>query len=425
MFQFRLFPRESYDYKEIFTQHIRELRSLQSRDRLLETALSSLAAVFSVRSAAVLLKEKPGTEMPLEIKARLGSAPLHYTVSLGSPLVRWFAGHDEPLGVEQVTELRFPHDHGQILKVFIELKGGAMVPIRAEQELVGLIVIGTPKRRRHYNRDERELLSLFGFEVGIAVQNAYFYEEVLKQNAKLKELSTLKSHFIGNITHELATPLHNIIGLAQAMAEGIDGTVTPEQKVHLEMICRAGEQLLKIHRAILDLAELESSPERLNIKKVNIQRMVGDLMPWLEAEMEGRHTEVHNRIDERVPGIYGDEEKIRQVFEKILENATHFTAGGAISIDASKAGDMLQVRIADTGTGIDPAYHESVFEAFRQVDGGYSRQHGGAGLGLAVAKKIVELHGGRIWLESKPGRGSCFYFTLPLRPANIRALEVG
>ncbi len=422
MFQFRLFPRESYDYKEIFAQHIAQLRSLQSRDKLLTTALSSLAEVFAVRSACVLLKE--GEAGGFAVKTQLGSAPVHYQLAGASALTAWFQRHDEPLSLEGVTEARFPTEAGSIHKIFIDLKAAALIPIRAEKELLGLIAIGSPKQHRHYNREEKELLSLFGFEVSIAIQNAYLYEELVKQNAKLKELSRLKTNFIGNMTHELATPLHNIIGLAQALSEGADGSVTSEQRGHLGMIQQAGEQLLQIHRAILDLAQLESSPEGLSIKKVNICRMVDELMLWLKKEAEPRQTRVHNQIDEQVPGIYGDEEKIRQVFEKILENATRFTANGDISIGAHKWGDMLRVSIEDTGTGIDPAFHDSVFEAFRQVDSGYTRQIGGPGLGLAVAKKIVELHGGRIWLESKPGTGSCFYFTLPLRPANIRALEL-
>lgn len=423
MFQFRLFPRESYDYKEIFTQHIRELRSLGSRHQLLSTTLASLADVFAVESASVLLYEQASEAYVL--KVQLGAAPAHYQISKDSPLIAWLTRHDEPLGLEAVTEGRFPKHCGSLVKNFIELKAAAMVPIRAEQELLGLVAIGAPRHHKHFRPHEKELLSLFGYETSTAIQNAYLYEEVVKQNAKLKELASLKNAFISNITHELATPLHNIIGLAQALSEGADGRVTAEQKTHLQMICDAGHQLLKIHQAILDLAQLENSPGELNIKKVNMRRMVVELMPWLKEATHSRQTSVFNDITEDVPGVYGDEEKIRQVFERLLENATYFTSGGEIRIGAIKHGDMLQVKIQDTGIGIDPHYHDSVFEAFRQVDGGYSRQHGGPGLGLAVAKKIIELHGGRIWLESKPGQGSRFYFTLPLRPASIRSLEMG
>lgn len=422
MIPFRLFQRESYDYKELLTRHITKLRSLQSREQLLSVALNSLVEIFAVRGASVLIQERE--KGPLVVKIRQGRAPEFITLRPHAALIRHLKSRSEPLGLDEVTPDNFGPDRDQLTKDFIDLKATAVVPLVMEDQFFGLIALGPPPGRKYFNEAEKELLSFFGFEVAMAMLNAYLYERVLKQEAKLKELTDLKNGFIANMTHELSTPLHNIIGLSQALAEGCDGVVNEEQQQHLAMIRTAGEQLLSIHRAILDISQLESCFENLNIKKLNLKRIVDDLMPWLCEEAAIQETNVSNEISSNCPAIYGDEAKIRLIFEKVLDNATRFTREGQIKIEAQASGDMLRVTVSDTGIGIDPAYRDNIFETFRQVDGGYTRQHGGAGLGLALAKKIVEAHGGRIWFESEPGQGSRFYFTLPLRPANIRALEI-
>lgn len=418
----KLFHRESFDYKEIFSKHIADLRSLKSRDKLLKTALHSLAEIFCLENACIMLRENEGGIYA--IKSNLGAAPAYMKLALESPLITWLKNHDEPLCLDRVTPNHFPNDHDRVLKVFVEIKAAAFMPLRIERELLGFIAIGSPTGRRNFNKEEQELIKIFGFELSISIQNSLLFDEMLRQNAKLKELSILKGSFISNMTHELATPLHNIIGLAQAIAEGADGEVSEDQRAHLEMICSAGEQLLKIHRSILDLSQLESCPEQISVKKLNTHLIIQELLPWLHGEIGTKEIQIVNEVNDDVPRVYGDENKIRQVFEKILENAARFTAKGQIRIQATPSGDRLKVTIEDTGIGIDSAHRSEIFEAFRQADSGMTREPGGAGMGLAIAKKIIEIHGGRLWLESTLGQGSRFYFTLPIRPANIRALEI-
>jgi signal transduction histidine kinase len=423
MFQFRLFQRESYDYKEIFSEHIKQLRALQSRDQLMTGALSSLAQVFAVRGACVLMKES-GAGTALMLDAQIGSAPVHYSLAQDSPLLKWFEGHDELLCLDAVTQQHFPRGVDRALKEMIELKAAVLVPLRIDTDLLGIIAMCAPEGRRIFRAEEKELLSIFGFEMAIAIQNAYLYEAVLRQNAQLKELSSLKNNFISNITHELSTPLHNIIGLAQAMGEGSDGAVTEEQKQHLSMIEEAGEKLLKLHQGVLDLSLLERGPGQLHIQKLSIRDLVLELMPWIEGEAARGENTVLNEIPAALPFVYGDEDRVRQVFMKVLDNACRFTEQGSITLRAEKQGEMLRVAVQDSGLGIAPEHHQIIFEPFRQVQGGHDRSYEGPGLGLAVAKKIVEMHGSRIWVESRLGEGTCFYFTIPIRPANIRPLEI-
>jgi len=311
-----------------------------------------------------------------------------------------------------------------LMKEFVALKACALIPLMINAELLGVVAVGSPPGRTLYNDDELELLGLIGYEVAIAVQNACLYEAVLRQNAKLEELSRMKDSFMANMTHELSTPLHQMIGLAQALAEGADGEVNEEQSQHLSMISQAGEHLLRLHHTILDLSRLDSAGDRLAVRKMQLGDILSELIPWLEGEAQARGNKVINEIGAALPSIYVDKDKIYQVIQIVADNASRYTSNGEIHLRAKALGDRLQIMIEDTGTGIDPAYHDNVFEAFRQVDTGTNRQSGGTGVGLALAKKIIELHGGRIWLDSAPGRGSRFYFTLPTRPANIPALEL-
>jgi len=135
-------------------------------------------------------------------------------------------------------------------------------------------------------------------------------------------------------------------------------------------------------------------------------------------------TRVCVALDAMTPGVYGDEERVRQVFKHLLENAAKFTKRGRISVEAEKTGEMLKIAIVDTGIGIAREKQKEIFEDFRQADGSMTREYAGLGLGLSISRRIIELHGGRLWLASKVGKGSRFYFTLPLKPVSVRYPEI-
>ena len=417
---FRLFHKESYDLKEILSQHVAQLRSLKSRQQLLATTLTSLQEIFGMCSAAILLQE----EAAYVLKESQGPLPAHLKWPADSVVIRWIKTHQHAIGIQELDEPRLSTDRALLMKEFVNLKACAFIPLRIDDELLGVVAVGSPPGRPVYNDEELELLGLIGYEVAIAVQNACLYEAVLRQNAKLKELSRMKDSFMANMTHELSTPLHQMIGLAEALAEGADGCVNDEQRQHLDMIGRAGKHLLSLHHTILDLSRLESAEDRLAVKKILLGDILSELLPWLEGEAQLQGNKVINEIPPALPSIYVDKDKISKVIQIVTDNASRYTSNGEIRLRAKALGDRVQIMIEDTGTGIDPAYHDNVFEAFRQVDTGTNRQSGGTGVGLALAKKIVELHGGRIWLDSELGRGSRFYFTLPTRPVNIPALEL-
>jgi signal transduction histidine kinase len=223
-----------------------------------------------------------------------------------------------------------------------------------------------------------------------------------------------------NLSHELRTPLNSIIGLSEAIAEGSDGPVNEDQVHHLSMIRQSGTRLLDTLNAMLDLSKIESNRLELEVKRFSLSRLISDVSTNVKLNGE---TKLVVDLKEQIPGVYGDEQRLRKVFGQLLDNAAKFTSQGNITVTASRAGEMLKVCVKDTGQGISREAQKQVFSGFCQADSGVARQHEGLGLGLTIARKIVELHGGRMWCRSKEGQGSQFYFTLPLKPTGVRHQE--
>ena len=254
----RVFRCGSFDYQAIFSRHIAELRTLKSRESLLNRALESLRTIFDVDDACILLKE----DKLYVLKATRGTVQAHVNLPADAPLVHYLIHGDAPLGRDELADSRFELDRAFLLKDFVNLKAAILLPLIIDGDLLGIIALGTPAGRPSFNHEEKELLALFTYEIAIAIQNVSLHERLLKQERKLQELSNLKNTFIANMTHELTTPLHHMIGLAQALADGGDGEVNAEQHQHLETIARAGEHLLALHRTVLDLSRLEIKCEK-------------------------------------------------------------------------------------------------------------------------------------------------------------------
>jgi signal transduction histidine kinase len=171
---------------------------------------------------------------------------------------------------------------------------------------------------------------------------------------------------------------------------------------------------------MVDLSKLEANHLSLNIRRLNLQRMVSKIA---EGVALNKATTLRMTIKDSPP-IYGDEEWLNKLFSHILNNAAKYTESGEIVVAAEKAGEMLKVCVEDTGIGISQDKHDRIFDSFSQASSGADRLYEGAGVGLAISKKVVELHGGRIWLNSAPGKGSRFFFTLPLKPTTVKSIEL-
>ena len=239
--------------------------------------------------------------------------------------------------------------------------------------------------------------------------------ELARQGRQLEVASQHKSDFLANMSHELRTPLNAIIGFSQVLRQEMFGQVNEKQAEYLDDILSSGHDLLSLINDVLDLSKVEAGQVQLEVAPFSLREALerGVVMVRERATKDG--VDVALATDPEVDVIEGDERRIRQVIFNLLANAVKFTpAGGAVGVSAEQVNGEVRVSVTDTGPGIAIEDHERIFEEFQQTDGGVE-QGEGTGLGLALSKRLVELHGGRVWVDSELGKGSTFVFTLPAR----------
>jgi signal transduction histidine kinase len=241
-------------------------------------------------------------------------------------------------------------------------------------------------------------------------------DELQRLYKELEAASKHKSEFLANMSHELRTPLNAIIGFSQVLRERISGEINAKQEEYLDDIITSGNHLLALINDVLDLSKVEAGQVELQVAPFSLQDALerGVSMVREQATTDGVQVTLHKNGGLDV--VTGDERRIRQVIFNLLSNAVKFTpAGGLVEVTATRANGEVRVSVADTGPGIAAEDLDRIFEEFQQTEAG-ARQHEGTGLGLALSKRFVEMHGGRIWCDSEVGKGSTFEFTLPMRP---------
>jgi len=241
-----------------------------------------------------------------------------------------------------------------------------------------------------------------------------------KDNEKLSErllaLDRVKDEFIANISHELRTPINGIIGLSESLIGGVTGKLPSKTVKNLEMIASSGRRLASLINDILDFSKVKNQDIALQVKSVEIKPVVEVVLTVVSSTVNNKDLEIKNEIPDNLPHVYVDENRFQQILYNLIGNAVKFTQDGYVKINAVKKDKNVQFCVEDTGVGIPEDKFEDIFKSFEQVDASTSREFGGTGLGLSITKRLIELHGGSIWLESEVGKGSKFYFTLPVAP---------
>ncbi|MFQ6103642.1 MAG: ATP-binding protein [Candidatus Glassbacteria bacterium] len=235
-----------------------------------------------------------------------------------------------------------------------------------------------------------------------------------RANEKLLELDRLKSAFLANTSHELRTPLTSIIGYSQCALAELDGPLPEAHKNNLKKILASGKDLLELINRILDFSKIESGTISLHKENFNIKDVIGEAVTTIRPLSEEKGLSLISSLEPDIPAINADRMRIKQALVNLLSNAVKFTEKGFIQVSAIRNNGELQVSVKDTGIGIPKESRDTIFEAFRQVDGSVQRNYGGSGLGLSISKKLIELHRGRIWVDSEDGVGTTFTFTIPV-----------
>jgi two-component system, NtrC family, sensor kinase len=288
------------------------------------------------------------------------------------------------------------------------------VPLLSEDEVIGVLAV-TRKTPGEFEPEVVRLLSTFATQSALAIQNARLFLEIEDKSRQLEVASQHKSEFLANMSHELRTPLNAIIGFSEVLTERMFGELNEKQDEYLKDIYASGQHLLSLINDILDLSKIEAGRMELEPTEFDLPSAIDNAVTLVRERAGRRGITLGREIDSRVGMIRGDERKVKQVVLNLLSNAIKFTPeGGRIDVRAVVNDGTVEVSVIDTGVGIAPEDQETVFDEFRQV-GTADKKVEGTGLGLALSRKFVELHGGRIWVESEVGQGSTFTFTIPVR----------
>jgi len=238
-------------------------------------------------------------------------------------------------------------------------------------------------------------------------------------NEELRKATEAKSEFLAHMSHELRTPLNVIIGFSELMIDRVPGEINEEQRHCLNDILDSGKHLLNLISDVLDLSKIESGKMKLRLTNFALTKVIESLKNTIMPMLVSKKQSLDIKVDEEFPPVRADEAKVRQVLLNLLSNSNKFTGeGGKLKIETVRDGNWCQLSVIDNGIGIKKEDQERVFEPFCQLDNPLTKEKSGTGLGLAVAKQIIERHGGRIWVESEYGRGSQLTFTLPLATAD-------
>jgi signal transduction histidine kinase len=288
------------------------------------------------------------------------------------------------------------------------------VPLLHQAEVVGVLVV----RRNQpgtFSPEVIRLVEAFAAQSAIAVENARLFGEIAQKSRELEIASQHKSQFVANMSHELRTPLAAILGYAELIQEGFYEPQGPKSLDALARIRSNGKHLLGLINAVLDIAKIESGQFTLNMSEYAIESVIETVRAATESLAQNKKLTLTTSVDKSLPVGLGDEQRLTQVLLNLVGNAIKFTNIGEVRVSAKAVDGHFNISVTDTGPGIPEQEQVRIFEQFHQVDSSLTKAAGGTGLGLAIAKQIVEMHGGRIWVESTLGKGSTFQMELPTR----------
>jgi GAF domain-containing protein len=287
------------------------------------------------------------------------------------------------------------------------------VPLLREGVPIGLLAVSRTSVRAFTDK-QIELITTFADQAVIAIENVRLFDEIQDKSRQLEEASQHKSQFLANMSHELRTPLNAILGYTELMTDGAYGEPSEKMLGILQRLEANGKHLLGLINDVLDLSKIEAGQLVLELSDYCVQDLAQTVRSTLEPLAADKKLAFKVELAPQLPPGRGDGRRLTQVLINLVGNAIKFTDAGEVAIKAEANNGSFHVSVRDTGPGISAADQTRLFQEFQQADNAITKKKGGTGLGLAISKRIIEMHGGRIWVESQPGQGSTFAFTLPV-----------
>lgn len=400
------------EYTQLIEREREARIELQAERRFRELLEAAPDAIFEVdREGRIVLLNAVAEKIFGYTRAELLNQPIEILVPgtlqkrhVGHRIDYWSHPVTRPMG--SGLDLRACRKDGTTFPVEISLS-----PVKYEDEFRVTAVVRDITERRKTEDELRSIQERHNRELTTA--NARL--EV--RNSEIEEANHLKSEFLASMSHELRTPLHTIIGFAELLGEELKGPLNNEQKRFVDHIHRDSKHLLELINDILDLSKIEAGRLELRLETFDLESILDDVLASIRPQGMAKSMTIETHIIDSIV-FEADPVRFKEILYNLLSNAVKFTPeGGEIQVDVMHHNDCAEISVSDTGIGISPQEHSTIFEAFRQVGTTTRGVREGTGLGLAITKQLVELHGGKIWVESTPGQGSRFTFTIPLQRA--------
>jgi len=319
----------------------------------------------------------------------------------------------EPVQVPDTHSADYPARLRELLDAF-GYRAILAVPLLQEGRIAGALMM-IRKAPGVFVPEVVELLKTFGTQSAMAIQNARLYREIAEKGRQLETASQHKSQFLASMSHELRTPLNAILGFNEMLLGGIYGDVPGDMQEPLKDIQTSGKHLLRLINNVLDLAKIEAGRMELALGDYSVHDTVAGVQATLRPLAAEKGLDFVAKVPQDIPPAYGDAGRLTQCLMNLAGNSLKFTKQGKVEIAVAQENGKLRYCVSDTGMGIAPEKIGSLFTEFKQTDATIASEYGGTGLGLSITKKFIEMHGGRIWVESELGRGSSFIFEIPLR----------
>ena len=387
------------------------LTSTLQLEPLLQTITQAATELTDTEAGSIMLVDKNTGQLRFE--AACGSKReevKRVTVPLEGSIAGWIVRESKPLLIPDVRQ--DPRFYTQVDETTdFETRSILGVPLQVKGKVIGVLEALNKTGDGIFTQDDMQTLSTLAAHAAIAIENARLVTEIQKAYEELSELDRLKSDFVAIASHELQTPLTIILGYASFLKEEATGAASEQ----LDIVLRSALRLRSLINDMINLRHIETGEAELELEQLSLNELVTTITAEFASLAEAKKQTISIKLASQLPMVKADRQKLHLVLANLLSNAIKFTPeGGGVQAEVEAKENEVWVAVRDTGIGITPREQERIFDRFYQVEPSLTRRFEGIGLGLSIAKGMVELHGGRIWVESVEGMGSSFTFALPL-----------